>query len=129
MKVEKEFLTWSELDIILRELVSKIKFDERIYTIKAIYGIHRGGLPIAVYLSHHLELPLSRDFFDYKIEETLVVDDIADTGITLQKVGNACLTATLYYKPHSTVMPTFYIRETTKWIVFPWERYDEIPNR
>ena len=63
-------------------------------------------------------------------EELLIVDDIADTGITLEKLAGMCkATATIYYKERSTVKPTFYIITTKKWIVFPWERMNETPNR
>ncbi len=33
---------------------------------------------------------------------------------------------TLHYKPHSIVVPDYYFKETTDWIVFPWEYYEFI---
>jgi len=39
------------------------------------------------------------------------------------------VSASLYYKPKSTYRPDFFINETTSWIVFPWEQYDEKPSQ
>ena len=47
-----------------------------------IFGIPRGGLIPAVYLSHALDLPMVAEVKDAR---TLVVDDIADEGKTLKK--------------------------------------------
>ena len=51
----------------------------------------------------------------------MVVDDIADSGLTLEKFQNR-LIATLYYNEKSAVIPKFWVfKKTDKWIVFPWE--------
>lgn len=126
---EKEFLSYSYYEDLLYELVEKLKNDTKMKHIRNVYGIPRGGLPIAVHLSHFLDLNFLTNPFEKMHEETLIVDDIADTGLTLKKYGSLYLTATLFYKPKSEVKPDFYIHETTYWIVFPWERPDEIPNR
>ena len=132
--MKKELITYAEYGHMLSELVTMIK-DSRYFLedIKLIYTFMRGGLPMAVHLSHFLNLSividgLQDDRFPLIAEETLVVDDIADTGKTLYGYQK-CPIATLFYKPRSIVKPTFYVRETTNWIVFPWEKVDEIPNR
>lgn len=61
----------------------------------------------------------------------LIVDDVADTGKTLQAVSNAMgrskkfdiMTCTLFYKSRSIVKPDFYAREISneKWIIFEYE--------
>lgn len=59
----------------------------------------------------------------------LLFDDVADTGKTLAAVYNYLLeagaksikTATLFYKPHSVIVPNFYAYQTQAWIVFPHE--------
>ena len=127
--VEKEFWSYSDYETLMRKLVTKLKNNKRMKYIRNVYGIPRGGLPIAVHLSHFLKLNFLTNPFDKMHEETLIVDDIADTGITLKKYGSLYLFATLFYKPRSEVKPDFYLIETTKWIVFPWETSDEIPNR
>lgn len=62
-------------------------------------------------------------------KEVLVIDDVADTGKSIQTAvtliglhgAKSVYTATLYVKPWSTMKPDFYYAETDRWIVFPWE--------
>ena len=64
------------------------------------------------------------------IEKVLVVDDIADTGRTLEQlkrleVFKNSMFATLDYHRQSVVEPDFWVNEKgDKWIVYPWERND-----
>jgi hypoxanthine phosphoribosyltransferase len=59
----------------------------------------------------------------------LVVDEVADTGKSLKLVKEHIIEqgatevkiATVYYKPWSIVKPDYYEKETSQWIVFPWE--------
>ena len=125
----KEFISYSFYEHMVEELIRKIEGSDILESLKYVYGIPRGGLPIAVHLSHYFELKLMVTE-PYESMETLVVDDIADTGVTLLKYrDNFRATATLYYKKRSVVKPRFYVYETNKWVVFPWEKEDEIPNR
>jgi len=115
-------------------------------SIKLIYGIPRGGLPIALHLSHHLDIPMAADKeeverVEYRNDEILVVDDLTDTGKTLKELfylwyddSTHIKTATLIFKPRTDLKgvlfkPDFYVFETLDWCIFPWERPDEIPNR
>ena len=130
----KEQITYSEYSILLDELVEKIKNGLDLSKIKFIYTFMRGGLPIGVHLSHFLNLPVytnesNIDFTTISYKTVLVVDDIADTGDTLFGFSRLWPTATLFYKTRSIVKPTFYVKETTNWIVFPWEKDDEVMNR
>lgn len=130
----KEVITYERYSNLIYQLFHKIKTSPYMKDLKFIYTFMRGGLPIAVHLSHFLDLPMYTDekqidFSTVPYKTVLVVDDIADTGKTLKNFNVLFPTATLFYKPKSTVKPTFYIEETTNWIVFPWERFDEQPNR
>jgi hypoxanthine phosphoribosyltransferase len=71
-------------------------------------------------LSHALGIPLIVD--STKItNNTLIVDDIADTGATLQRYGKNTR-ITMYYHKQSTFIPHFWMYEKTdQWIKFPWE--------
>jgi hypoxanthine phosphoribosyltransferase len=113
------------------ELVEMISQNNVMNKLKYVYGIERGGLPIAVHLSHFLNLELCTTHpSGYKKEEILVVDDIAHTGKSLEDYGFwAIATATLFYREESKFRPDFYVRIAKEWIIFPWEREDEIPNR
>ena len=64
----------------------------------------------------------------------LVVDDVADSGKSLKLVKTYICqlgametrAATIYYKPWSVVKPDYYVRETKRWVVFPWETKETI---
>lgn len=59
----------------------------------------------------------------------LVMDDIADTGLTMSTITrildckDSVRTATLYMKPRSRFRPDYYagLCRDDEWIVFPWE--------
>lgn len=127
----KEFLSYHEYGLLIKELTEVIQKSDLCKNLKYIYAPPRGGLPIAVHLSHFLcldFLPENYDRTTIRHDELLVVDDISDTGETL-KWFRVFITASLYYKPWSKFKPNFYIKETTNWLVFPWEKTDETPNR
>jgi hypoxanthine phosphoribosyltransferase len=66
---------------------------------------------------------------DVSGETILLFDDVADTGVSLKYVKEylegrgvkKIHTATLFYKPHSTIKPDYYGEETLAWIIFPYE--------
>jgi len=89
--------------------------------VDSIYGIPRGGLSIALYLSHLTGLPIIEK--ENINRHTLVVDDISDSGTTLAKYKLlGCKIATIYYHRQSKVKPDIWIYEKGKdWIKFPWE--------
>ena len=129
---DKIFITPQKFhdDILkLAQLIPKDKYSIMI-------GIPRGGYIIAIYLSHYFNLSWMdfdsfRKFREYSnIEKTLIVDDITDTGQTLEKFKEND-TATLYYKPRSIIKPTYYVEEfkNSDWIVYPFEKIEETPNR
>lgn len=116
---EKVYVSYADYGILLTRLVEKITESQKIYT--GIYGIPRGGLPIAVHLSHHLNLPLLTS----PTTGCLLVDDISDSGETLKKILSQVTVdiATMYFKKESIVKPTYFLEviEQQTWIVFPWE--------
>lgn len=109
-------IDYDKFDYLIKSLIYMIKQWKNVSTLTNIVAIPRGGLVPGVYLSHALNIPLSQEVS----ETSLVVDDVADSGVTLLPYRNN-ITATLHYKPSSLVMPTFYVEHTTKWIVYPWE--------
>lgn len=131
---KKEIISYDYYNELINLLLCKIQHYPKLKDIEFIYTFMRGGLPIAVHLSHHLGIPVYTDergidLTKIKAGSMLVVDDVADTGKTLEGFQFLFPTATLHYKPWSIVKPTFYVLETTNWIVYPWENPDEIPNR
>lgn len=102
-------------------LTKKLKNNKRF--IKDIYGIPRGGLVLAVYLSYRLEKPILLN--KNKIGRgTLIVDDIADTGNTLQRLlkNKKCYRiVTLFATPFTKVKPHGFLHAKKNWIIYPWE--------
>ena len=119
-------ITWEEFDSMAKALAYKLQdggFD-------SIYAIPRGGLVLGVRLSHLLNLPLVR--WVEMNPNTLVVDDISDTGETLKhelvvaqyhtKSPMKC--ATLHITPWTTHLSDFYVgvkNHKNTHIVYPWE--------
>ena len=119
----KHYLSWTGFEFAMNELVKDYK--ENNYKCDAIYGPPRGGLPIAVTLSHRLGVPLVTNFWqsEHNPQSILIVDDIADTGKTLEPlIGPNVITYTIYYHPQSIVKPDYWVFEKKdEWVVFPWE--------
>ena len=152
--LEFEIPSWNQihsLQLKLAEAVRKSGFEPDV-----IVGVSRGGWIPARIMSDLLENPrLANVATEYyvgvaetkqkpsltqpvslpvKDMKVLVVDDVADTGESLKRV-NAHLKeqgaseiriATIYYKPWSVIVPCYYEKETSKWIIFPWERKEAI---
>tara|TARA_Y100000389_G_scaffold120635_1_gene117982 strand:+ start:202 stop:795 length:594 start_codon:yes stop_codon:yes gene_type:complete len=119
----KIFLSWADVDDAVNKLCDKIRFDQ--INIDSVHGIARGGLIPAVLISHKLGLP----YVGLVGPNTLVVDDICDSGVTLDK-GPGVYTAVLHYKPHtSCFQPTMWseIHEGNEWLIYPWETKDSLP--
>lgn len=114
----KMYLSWDDINVLVEDLCDTIASSGA--EITSIAGIKRGGLIPAVMISHKLNIP----YVDRINKDTLVVDDICDTGETLKR-SIAMYTATLHYKPTAGFTPDFYAKEVgTEWIVYPWERKD-----
>lgn len=117
-----------EKDIL--KLVNMIS--KRNHSYKGLYPIPRGGMVVGVYLSHYLDLPIIYNWHEViKTKNVLIVDDILDTGYTLETFEDNFHTAVVYYKPRSMIVPTYFAEQIPddRWIVFPFEKFDEEPNR
>ena len=116
----KYFYTWEEFDKDVEELSAWA----RGRNFGGIYGIPRGGLVVAVALSHRLGLPLKLRPEEID-EDTLVVDDISDSGKTLleleENIKIRPMAATLFFHKDTKRMPDFFLRDKKEWVVFPWE--------
>ena len=117
----KVYLEWSEIHECVNILCSKIINDYP--NIDSVMGLPRGGLIPAVLISHQLDIP----YVIHPGKNTLVVDDINDTGETLSKAPGAYW-AVLHHKSTSKFQHNFYAKEVgEQWVVYPWEREDSEP--
>lgn len=112
-----EELTYDKFIFAVNKIADRIKN----FNVTSIYGIPRGGQVVAVYLSHLTGLPIVDN---PKNAYTLIVDDIVDTGRTLEKYKAYMYakTATIYYHKQSVIEPDIWIFEKKdEFIKFPWE--------
>lgn len=152
MSDQRETLTWSQFGKASIELAEHISADGYIPDI--VIAVARGGLIPAGALSYALGVKaagtLNVEFYT-DIAETLetphilepaldtnalrnkrilVVDDVADSGKTLEVVTRLVAPytsfvkiAVLYAKSSSIVTPHYFWKKTDKWINFPWSTF------
>jgi uncharacterized protein len=151
----QEVLTWAEFGGGCRELAQMVADDG--YRPDVILAVARGGLlpgsavayalgvknvftmNIEFYtgVNRRMEMPVmlppTLDVVDVTGLTVLVVDDVADTGATLEVVTDyvsehvtdvRC--AVLYEKPQSSVRCDYVWRRTDRWIDFPWSSLDPV---
>lgn len=127
-KTEKNLYSWKLFDLDCKKIADWAKPKK----FKSIYGIPRGGIIVAVKLSHILNIPIILNYKDIA-SKTLIVDDISDSGKTISKlitlINAKPKVATLFWCNKST-QPDFWCRKKLTWVIFPWEirftsRYDD----
>lgn len=148
-EIKREVLSWERFGIATRELARGVV--ESGYEPEMVIAIARGGLIPAGALAYAIGIKaagtLNVEFYS-DIEETLpdpvvleplldtdavigkrllVVDDVADSGRTLELVLGLLRrhtpevrSAVLYTKPRTIVRPDYSWQETDLWINFPW---------
>ena len=116
------YFTWTEFDKSVEHIASKCNFLE----FSGIYGVPRGGLCLAVALSHKLKIELISE----PKKNSLIVDDVYETGITLNtfKDIEGAMFFVLFSKIKPTWWNTVFTSEKSEWIVFPWENTFNIQN-
>lgn len=155
MRLEsKAIFSWDDVHEYVNRVVNEWRDINIKETLDAIVPIVRGGLVPGVMLSHALDLPLvpvkinrsvtdvyDRDFRNWleacrkPLPHVIVVDDIWDTGETLQRFHN--MYASQLVTEWTTTMVSketpdlgdidfsgFYI-DRNDWAVFPWEKEND----
>jgi hypoxanthine phosphoribosyltransferase len=130
-------------------LAEKIKADTQKQPVDLIICINRGGALLSRILSDYLdveiaafgltsyegvnqqkELRINQELNkDLKGKVVLLVDDVCDSGKSILKAmeitrllgPKQILTATLFVKPRAEYKADYWIAETDKWLVFPYE--------
>ncbi len=149
-----EVPTWEQIYESLLDLADRLQ--KANFKPDVIVGVSRGGWPLARIMSDLLENPelanVKTEFYlgvaktkgepvitqpvstSVTGKKILVVDEVADTGESLRLVqshlkergATEVKILTMYCKPWSVVVPDWYGKETSRWIVFPWERKETV---
>src|SRR6266568_991247 len=146
--------SWDDIYSMMLRLARRVR--ESRFEPEVIVGVSRGGWPPARIMSDLLE---NQNLANMKVvfykdigvrnrapvitqpvtsevtgKRVLVVDDVADSGLSLREVSKHLKrkgardikVCTIYLKPKSVFTPNFYARKTTKWVIFPWERLETL---
>ncbi|MBE9391586.1 phosphoribosyltransferase [Fervidicoccus fontis] len=156
MSADNKFLTlkWEDIENAVAAISEKII--ESNFNPNVVVGILRGGwIPARIFadflgiknigaieikfykgIEEKMERPVITQplVLDIRNKNVLLVDDVADSGKSLQTALSAInfygpknlKTVSLYVKPWSVIIPDYYYGETDKWIVFPWEKRETI---
>lgn len=126
--MEYDVVSWADIDDAVEVLAKQIEESNIHYEV--IYGLARGGLVPAVMLSHRLKIPMVLNMEEVwrlkvKNKNSLIVDDISDTGETLRYFDDQKFDiATLFVRKHtSKIKPKYSYKNINhdNWLLFPWE--------
>jgi uncharacterized protein len=153
-EIKYEIPTWDQIYDMLLNQAQKIAADD--YKPDIIIEVSRGGAVPSRILSDLLE---TRELASIQIEyyeginqtkrkpilkkclnisltdmKTILVDDISDSGISLQLAkkhlqqhgAKETKIATLYTKSTTKTKPDYYEKLTDKWVVFPWDAKETV---
>ena len=141
------YISWSEYGNLAEALAEKVRAKGKKYDL--VVGIARGGIPVAMVVSDHLNVKI--DFVNVKSyndigkrtpprilstltdgvegKDVLLVDDLVDQGDTMtfmkrylsDQKPKSMETAVMFKKPWSREEPDYYLEIVSEWIVFPFE--------
>jgi len=110
--------------LLAREIIEK-----SYHRYKLIYAIPQGGVVLGMKLSELLGIPLTttRPDREDRRSSILVVDDVSDSGKTLEReAGHFATTAVLHRKTWSEYIPTFCVHDNCEnFIIYWWEGSEE----
>ncbi len=147
MAIEYLPVDWTLYHELSRKLAASIL--SHAPKVDQIVAISRGGLSLGHILSDFLRTPVAtftiQSYTDIQKQgevtiteplrspiagkHVLLVDDVSDSGTTLQRAiaylddfhPKRITTVTMFFKPHSSYRPDFFAKQTTRWILFPYE--------
>jgi len=129
--VLKQYVEWNEFCLLAKSLAEKIKASS--FHPETIHMVPRGGLVLGRLMTDLLNvknLALTETFPTER--RVLIVDEICDTGNTLLRITRGPLyrfcnikTAVIHVKPWRKFNPDWWMVETSDWIVYPWEVFEE----
>ena len=116
------FFTWAEFDNSVDYIAKRCNISE----LSGIYGVPRGGLCLAVALSHKLNVQI----IETPKKDSLIVDDVFETGLTLNKYKSieGAKFFVLFSKKDPIWWEAVNLSPQKEWIVFPWENKENADN-
>lgn len=155
---ERETLTWETYGHAVQELAEQVAASG--FVPDVVLGIARGGLIPAGSLAYALDcknlftmnvefytgigttldvptmLPPFLDASELDDARVLIVDDVADSGRTLEMVADFCRdhvaqarSAVIYEKPRTVIRADYVWKRTDLWINFPWSTLPPVTDR
>ena len=132
----KIILSWRDIENVIDKVVKKIDNLEKkpFY----IYGVPRGGLIPATWISHktgikYQQINSAQISKMADLSHILIIDDICDSGKTVKEIREnypKVKVACLYHKETASETPDIYGEIVgDEWLVFPWEENEEIGKR
>ena len=147
---KKAFYNWQQVEDLTQDIIRQLHVDQQ--TIDCVVGLTRGGLTPAVLVSQYLDIPMHavkvslRDHVgqedleqmagflginDTVKKRVLVIDDINDTGATINAIkdvwGDEYVTYAVLINNEASEADVDYSsidinkHEDNVWQVFPWE--------
>lgn len=120
---KKIYIDWKDIEEYLNAVIEDV--NKRGLKPSGVYGLPRGGLIYATWLSYKMNIPLLMN----PAENCIIIDDISDTGRSLyhftdnRSQFNKYYITTMFYCKDTLVMPDFCLKEKKigDWIVYPYE--------
>lgn len=112
-------LSWKDIEAEAKNLADRWRATPK----DGVYGVPSGGAPVALLVANMLNLPI----VDEPSKNTLIVDDLVDSGRTLAQYPDHARD-TLYRKPHSPANIAPQARQVDAWLIFPWEKDNGDPT-
>ena len=116
-----QVLSWAQFDQAVQLLASRFADS----SVTGVYGVPRGGLCLAVALSHAIERPL----LSVPEPSALIVDDVYETGRTLQALKSQVPQASFAVwvsKSSPDWWTAAVVAVSSEWVVFPWENLEQV---
>ena len=145
--------SYEEIENLCKDISKKIKISK--FKVDYILGVSVGGLVPSVLLARllktkkimsvaissyekkkqkELKLLIAPDKSLLKGKKVLIVDDICDSGNTIIFLENLLKTckvksvkcATIFLnKEHHKITPDYYGKVVSKWVGFPWDKFEK----
>lgn len=128
MKEQKKRINWDQVQGAIASIIEQMDIME--YKPNKICAVSRGGLVAGVMLSHYFGAAfeaINPDTVVFGDQNTLIVDDIYDSGKTIQhlrRLNPRARFATLYFSnlhPDDDIEFYGFSYNGNEWLIFPWE--------